>query len=64
MSDLPIMRAKDGAYPEDGSDENNTFAKFTPNAEFRMTVQNSALIGRFQEGDEFYVDFTRCGADR
>lgn len=49
---------KSEGYPEDGSDENNTFAKFTPTAELKMTVNNPNLLGKFTEGQEFYVDFT------
>lgn len=45
------------AYPEDGSDENNTFSKFTPTANLNMTVTNPALAGKFNKGQEFYVDF-------
>ena len=46
------------SYPEDGSDENNTFAKWTPTAELKMSITNPELIGTFIEGQEFYVDFT------
>jgi len=49
---------KNGAYPEDGSDENNTFAKFTPQAFVEMVVNNPDLTGTFEEGQEYYVDFT------
>jgi hypothetical protein len=45
-------------YPADGSDENNTFSKFTPSADLRMYIANPALFGQFKEGDTFYVDFT------
>jgi hypothetical protein len=45
-------------YPPDGSDENNTFAKWTPSAELKMSVANPALHGQFKVGQEFYVDFT------
>jgi hypothetical protein len=45
-------------YPEDGSDENNTYAKFTPSAEFRIQVANPALFGKFEIGEYYYVDFT------
>lgn len=48
-------------YPEDGSDENNTYAKFTPSAMLQITVTNPALIGTFQIGTEYYVDFTPAG---
>lgn len=47
-----------GRYPEDGTDENNSYAKFTPSAELHMQVTNPALFGQFNPGDEFYVDFT------
>lgn len=45
-------------YPEDGSDENNTYAKFSPSAEFVINVANPALFGKFKAGEEYYVDFT------
>jgi len=50
--------AKSDGYPSDGSDENNTFAKWSPSVEFKMTVTNPALYGKFAVGDTFYVDFT------
>jgi len=45
-------------YPVDGSDENNTFAKWTPSADLKMVITNPALFGKFHVGQEFYVDFT------
>ncbi len=50
--------SKSDGYPDDGSDENNTFAKWTPIAELTMSITNPDLIGKFIEGQEFYVDFT------
>lgn len=50
--------AKNDGYPKDGSDENNTFAKWTPTAELDMGITNPALIGKFTVGQEFYLDFT------
>lgn len=50
--------SKNGGYPEDGSDENNTFAMWTPTAELTMTVNNPNLFNKFEVGQEFYVDFT------
>ena len=48
------------SYPEDGSDENNTYAKFSPGAELNITICNPALLGQFKVGDMFYVDFTEA----
>lgn len=50
--------AKNEAYPADGSDENNTFAKFSPSVSMAFHIANPALIGSFEVGDTFYVDFT------
>lgn len=41
-----------------GSVEDNTFAKFTPSASLTMTITNPDLIGKFEPGQKFYVDFT------
>jgi len=45
-------------YPVDGVHEDNTYCKFTPSAELRMTVTNPALLGKFKPGERYYVDFT------
>ena len=47
-------------YPEDGSDENNTYAKFSPSGELKLTVANPALLGKFKQGEEYYLDFTKA----
>lgn len=49
---------KDGSYPADGSDEDNTFAKFSPTASLKISIRNPALFGKFEPGQKFYVDFT------
>jgi len=52
--------ARNSGYPEDGSDENNTFSKFTPVATLSISITNPALIGKFAEGEEYYLDFTKA----
>lgn len=47
-------------YPEDGSDEDNTFARFTPNGEVTLSIANPALQGKFEPGETYYLDFTRA----
>lgn len=44
-------------YPEDGSDEDNTFARFSPAIALNMNVANPALFGKFKQGQKFYIDF-------
>lgn len=48
----------DGSYPDDGTDENNSYARWTPSASLSMSITNPNLIGKFKIGDTFYVDFT------
>jgi len=50
--------SRSDSYPADGSDENNSYAKFSPSADLTINVQNPALKGKIKEGDAFYVDFT------
>lgn len=50
--------SKSTPYPADGSDEDNTFAKFSPQAECSITIANPALFGKLNPGEKFYVDFT------
>lgn len=42
-----------------GLDEDNTFSRYTPQADLQMTITNPALVGKFNVGDVFYVDFTK-----
>jgi len=50
--------AKSGGYPADGSDEDNSFARWSPSVALQMQVTNPALFGQFEPGQKFYVDFT------
>lgn len=50
--------AKSGGYPPDGSDEDNTFAKWSPSVNLQIQITNPALHGQFEPGQKFYVDFT------
>lgn len=47
------------AYPADGSDEDNTYAKFSPSGELTLTIANPALLGMIEPGQAFYLDFVR-----
>lgn len=51
------------SYPADGSDEDNTYAKFSPQAEFSISITNPALLGQFKVGEKYYVDFTEAPAE-
>lgn len=49
---------KSGSYGEDGLDDDNTYAKYSPSASLEIMVANPALFGKFTPGEKYYVDFT------
>jgi hypothetical protein len=50
--------ARSSAYPVDGTDEDNTYAKFSPSGLLELTIANPALVGMIEPGQKFYLDFT------
>jgi len=50
---------KPEGYDETGNDENNSYAKWTPQASLNMTISNPGLFGKFAAGQEYYLDFTK-----
>jgi hypothetical protein len=53
---FPVARSD--SYPADGSDENNSYARWSPSGRLELSITNPALSNRIKEGDTFYVDFT------
>lgn len=53
----PEIRAG-GFRPADGSDEDNTYAKFSPTGELTLSIANPALLGKIEPGQKFYLDLT------
>lgn len=45
-------------YDSTGKDEDNTYALWTPNAEFTINITNPNLFGKFKVDQKYYVDFT------
>lgn len=52
--------SKPEGYAEDGMDEDNTFAKFSPSVHLQIMIANPALFGKLAVGQKYYVDFTRA----
>ena len=55
---LTMSAVGPSSYPNDGSDEDNTYAKWSPQASLSLTITNPALCNKFNPGEKFYVDFT------
>lgn len=47
-------------YGKEGESEDNTFARFTPSAEFTMRINNPELAGKVTPGMKLYVDFSEA----
>jgi hypothetical protein len=45
-----------------GSDENKSFANATPSASLRIWISNPSAQGVFEQGTEYYLDFTKAEA--
>lgn len=52
--------AKSSAYPVDGTDEDNSFALWSPSGDLSITISNPALHGKFTPSKRFYIDFTEA----
>lgn len=57
-----VLRAVQGkkVFGTQGESEDNTFARWTPSAELKMTITNPDLLGKFKPGQRFYVDFVEA----
>jgi hypothetical protein len=49
-------------FDADGNSEDNSFSKWTPSGELKMTITNPALLGTIQPGEKYYLDFTKAEA--
>ncbi len=51
-------------YGPNGENEDNTYSRYTPSGEIKLTITNPDLKGKFDFGDTFYVDFTPANENR
>lgn len=42
----------------DDSPENKVWSKYTPSGSFQMYVTNPAVLGRFVQGKDYYLDIS------
>lgn len=45
-------------FGPNGESEDNTFARFSPAGELKLTITNPDLAGNIKPGMTFYLDFT------
>jgi hypothetical protein len=58
METLTMHAVSASKYPDDGSDEDNTYAKFSPGANLSINIANPTLFGSFNVGEKYYIDFS------
>ena len=46
-------------YSDDPQSENKVFWDATPSGNFRMMIKNEAAAKYFENGAEYYIDFTK-----
>lgn len=49
------------SYAGSELDEDNTYARMSPSANLQICIANPALIGKFEPGQTYYVDFSPAG---
>lgn len=54
------MAPCDEYSPGGGTEENKSFAKWTPCGEIRLTISNPDAVSFFELGQPFYIDFSRA----
>jgi len=55
-----VMRPVCGNKPfgPNGESEDNTYARYSPSGELKLTITNPSLAGQIKPGQTFYLDFT------
>lgn len=56
--DITLMAVSNKPFDADGVSEDNDFARWTPSGALNMSIANPNLLGKFQVGQAFYLDFT------
>lgn len=57
---VTMMAVSDQPFDRDGHSDDNSFARWTPSGELKMSITNPKLLGVLKEGQKFYLDFTEA----
>lgn len=67
FSCLAVKKSEDGQSEHvemrpvtNGSEENESFSKFTPSGLLQLDITNENLFGAFEEGKEYYLDISEA----
>jgi hypothetical protein len=57
---LEMLPVTPGKFGPSGESEDNTYARWSPSGNLRLTITNPDLIGTFTPGEAYYLDFTKA----
>ena len=57
---LTFQAVSEKPFHQDGTSDDNSFAKWTPDGKLTMTVNNPALFGKLKVGEKYYLTFTKA----
>jgi hypothetical protein len=57
---VSLNAVTEGPFDENGNNEDNTFAKYTPSGLLHLSVTNESAIGFFVVGQKYYLDIVPC----
>ena len=57
---ITMMAVTDKPFDPDGKSDDNSFARWTPSGELKMTISNPALFGTLKDGQKFYLNFVEA----
>lgn len=60
VEQLSMSAVAKSSYNEDGLDEDNTYARFSPSGQLTLTIANPELFGKFSPGEKYYLNFTKA----
>lgn len=58
--EVTMVAVTEKPFDKDGNSEDNTFARWPPSGDLRMSISNPSLMGALKEGQKFYLDFTEA----
>jgi hypothetical protein len=62
QENLELFAVTDKPFDAGGTSEDNSFSRWTPSGELKMTVSNPELFGQMKPGEKYYLDFTKADA--
>lgn len=55
-----MMAVTEKPFDGDGNSDDNSFARWTPSGELKMTITNPRLVGVLREGEKYYLNFVKA----